>query len=81
MELLVPEHFLVMGAIGAARLAREATDGHKTRFASFEVAKVDFQSRTFECEGCANRCEVVELLKDGSVVDRYGDRCGRWSEL
>lgn len=81
MDLLVPENFLVMGAIGAAILAREATEGSNTRFAGFEVARVEFESRTFECEGCANRCEVVELLREGRVLDRYGDRCGRWSEL
>lgn len=81
MELLVPEHFLVMGAIGAAILAQEATKGSNTRFAGFEAAQVKFESRTFECEGCANRCEVMELLREKAVIDRYGDRCGRWSEL
>jgi len=80
-EIIVPDHFLVMGAIGAAILAQEATDSKKTRFAGFEIADIPFQSRAFECEGCPNRCEVIETLKEEVIIDRYGDRCGKWSEL
>ncbi len=78
-EITVPEHFLVMGAIGAAILAAEHTRGRSSSFAGFEVAEINFESRVFECEGCPNRCEVVETLREAEVVDRYGDRCGRWS--
>ena len=96
-EIIVPQHFLVMGAIGAAILAQEQTGikdsatctGHSalgtfqktSRFAGFETAEAPFQSRAFECEGCPNRCEVIETLKEGKVIDRYGDRCGKWSEI
>lgn len=80
-KVVVPEHFLVMGAIGAAILAREETDGRKSRFAGFETADVRFKSSSFECEGCPNRCEVVETSRETEVIDRYGDRCGKWSEL
>jgi predicted CoA-substrate-specific enzyme activase len=79
--VLVPEHFLVMGAIGAAILAMEDTEGRATKFAGFATAGVAFESRGFECEGCPNRCEVVETLREGEVIDRYGDRCGKWSQL
>jgi hypothetical protein len=70
-----------MGAIGAAILAREETEGRKSRFAGFDTADVQFKSRSFECEGCPNRCEVVETVREEAVIDRYGDRCGKWSEL
>ncbi|MEO0108128.1 MAG: acyl-CoA dehydratase activase [candidate division WOR-3 bacterium] len=79
LELVVPEHFLVMGAIGAAILAREHTNGQKSKFAGFETAEVSFASTSFECDGCPNRCEVVETAREGKVIDRYGDRCGKWS--
>ncbi len=78
-EITVPEYFLVMGAIGAAILAAEHTQGKPSNFAGFEVAEVEFESRVFECEGCPNRCEVIETLRKAEVIDRYGDRCGRWS--
>jgi predicted CoA-substrate-specific enzyme activase len=80
-EVVVPEHFLVMGAFGAALLAAEATDSKGSRFAGFRVADVGFSTRSFECEGCPNRCEVIETLREHEVIDRYGDRCGKWSKL
>ncbi len=80
-EVLVPEHFLVMGAVGAAIVASEETDGKATRFAGFDVADTVFETRAFECEGCPNRCEVIETLREQKVIDRYGDRCGKWSKL
>ncbi|NPV13552.1 2-hydroxyglutaryl-CoA dehydratase [candidate division WOR-3 bacterium] len=79
VEITVPEHFLVMGAIGAAILASEETESKKSRFAGFEMADIIFETRVFECDGCPNRCEVVETLREGDVIDRYGDRCGKWS--
>ena len=80
-EVVVPDHFLVMGAVGAAMLAAEETDGKGSRFAGFATAELGFSSRAFECEGCPNRCEVIETLREGKVIDRYGDRCGKWSKL
>jgi len=81
MAVTVPEHFLVMGAVGAAILAAEETGAAGTKFAGFEVADVQFETRVFECDGCPNRCEVIETLRRGAVIDRYGDRCGKWSQL
>ncbi|MGB9741628.1 MAG: acyl-CoA dehydratase activase [candidate division WOR-3 bacterium] len=78
-EITVPDYFLVMGAIGAAILAAEETRGTRSRFAGFQVAETEFETRVFECDGCPNRCEVVETLRQGAVIDRYGDRCGKWS--
>lgn len=78
--LVVPEHFLVMGAIGAAILAREENlKLPGTKFAGWDTANINFQSRSFECEGCPNRCEVIETLRESEVIDRYGDRCGKWA--
>jgi predicted CoA-substrate-specific enzyme activase len=80
-EVVVPEHFLVMGAFGAALLAAEEVERGQTRFAGFEVADMAFGTRAFECDGCPNRCEVVETMRETEVIDRYGDRCGRWSKV
>jgi hypothetical protein len=70
-----------MGAVGAAILAAEETVGRRSTFAGFATADVEFETRAFECEGCPNHCEVVETLRAGSVIDRHGDRCGKWSRL
>jgi len=80
MEIHVPEHYNVMGALGAAILAREETN--KTgfsKFKGFSVANADYHAGGFECNGCSNLCEVVEIYESDTVIARWGDRCGKWS--
>lgn len=79
LEIIVPPYYNVMGALGAAMLAREATSRKGTRFRGFKVAESDFNVGGFACDGCTNVCEVVEIMESGRVMARWGDRCGRWS--
>ncbi len=77
-QVEVPDHFLTMGAIGAALLAKFQSTG-TTRFLGFERSvEQSFQPRGFECTDCPNQCEIVEAVRDGEVVARYGSRCGKW---
>ena len=79
-EVVVPEHYHVMGAVGAAILASESAKT-ATRFRGFKTAKSKFESSSFECSGCANCCEVVTILQDkNTIIGRFGDKCGKWSE-
>lgn len=79
-EVIVPQYFNVMGAIGAAILAREEIAlGGTTRFKGFEASEILYEASSFECQGCPNRCEVVQIRMEGKVVARWGDRCGKWS--
>lgn len=81
-EIIVPPHANVMGAIGACLLAKdEARKTGKTNFLGFDVAESNFHVNSFECDGCANMCEVVGFHRDGELVARWGDKCGRWSNL
>ncbi|EGO61746.1 acyl-CoA dehydratase activase [Acetonema longum] len=78
--VLVPPHYNVMGAIGAALLAREKLHNQApTAFRGFAVADWQYHSRSFECGGCPNLCEVIEIVMNGRTVARWGDRCGKWS--
>ena len=80
MEIEVPQHHDVMGAIGAALLSREAVDRTgRTNFKGLDVADFRFDVKGIDCNGCANMCEVVEIREDGQVIACWGDRCGRWS--
>jgi predicted CoA-substrate-specific enzyme activase len=80
-EVIIPKHFLVMGAIGAAILAKEyISEGKQTKFAGFETADIKFITKAFECKDCPNACEVIETFREDEIIDRYGDRCGKWSE-
>lgn len=78
-QITVPPHCEVLGAIGAAILAKEMYQG-KTNFIGFErLRKRTYSLKSFECKGCANVCTVkmVEIEKEG-VTYYYGDRCQRY---
>ena len=77
----VPERPGIMGAIGAAILAKEGVGAKPSTFAGFGVADAAFSTGGFECKDCPNMCEIVELRKDDQVIARWGGRCGKWSAL
>ncbi len=81
LKVVIPSNFKVMGAIGAALLAKESLEktGCKTKFKGFDLADMIFRSKSFECEGCANRCEVVKIQSENTIQGYFGDRCGKWS--
>ncbi|HEX3032436.1 MAG TPA: acyl-CoA dehydratase activase [Bacillota bacterium] len=81
LKVTVPRYFNVMGAIGAAILAQEAVaQGKPTLFKGLKVAEDDYKAASFECDGCPNRCEVIEIKNGTQLLARWGDRCGKWSQ-
>lgn len=78
--VIVPEDHNVMGAIGAALLAKQEMTAHprSSRFRGFQVTDQDFTPTSFECDGCTNHCEVVKVEQAGRIVAMWGDRCGKW---
>ncbi len=79
-KLYIPQYYDVMGAMGAAILSAEVKKT-KTKFRGFDTALSDFNSTSFECENCPNCCEVVTIMQDeATLVGRFGDKCGKWSE-
>ncbi len=79
-KVIVPEHHEVMGAIGAALLAKEDTQRRSvpSQFKGFEVADVNYRTSSFECKSCANVCEIAQILVESKVVARWGGRCDMW---
>lgn len=79
-EVFVPEHFNMMGSIGAAILAKSAVEKAGTsNFRGFDLANKSIISRSFECDGCHNKCEVVKIYENNQVIGYFADRCGKWS--
>lgn len=84
MEIIVPEHFKVMGAFGSALLAKRNFERRRissnfrglSRIASFTCTP-----RTFACTDCPNNCEVNEFYISGELVSRWGSKCGKWFNL
>ncbi|MEA2071453.1 MAG: acyl-CoA dehydratase activase [Asgard group archaeon] len=79
-EIIVPEHFAVMGSIGSAILAQEEMQKNprETSFHGWDLPNIHFETSGFECDGCPNRCEIVEIRKNNQLIARWGSRCGKW---
>ena len=75
-EIIVPPHNAVLGAIGAALLAKEkiALTGHSTRFRGYDMTQVDYTLREFTCKGCGNQCSIQEFNVEGEKTF-WGDKC------
>ena len=79
VSLVIPKHFDVMGAIGAAKLVKKGKLS-RTQFRGFDLPRKSCSTRGFECEECENQCEVIELLVDHQVVACWGDLCERYRQ-
>ncbi len=80
LDIIVPLYHKVMGAIGAAILAKEALEktGHPTEFKGFNLENAHLLTHGFECTDCSNQCEVVAIKENEIIIGYYGDRCGKW---
>ncbi|MFH1657406.1 MAG: BadF/BadG/BcrA/BcrD ATPase family protein [bacterium] len=79
-EIIIPKYNTVMGAFGVALLVKE-NPPVKTKFSGFGVIDKDIKCTSFQCKGCPNQCEVIEARIEEKVVARWGDRCGKWSNM
>jgi len=81
-EVVVPRYHHVMGAIGAAILAKEKMDrqAYKSKFRGFEASGQEFRTSSFQCAGCTNTCEVVKIKTGRKLLACWGGRCGKWEE-
>lgn len=77
-EVFVPKEHKIMGAFGAALLAREKTAG-RTRFHGFEAGSVDMELKEYHCSGCSNSCRVTAIESGGKRRGYFGDKCGKYS--
>lgn len=81
LEVIVPENYGVMGAIGIALLAKAEMEG-SLRVSSMKtleaIESAEFRTSSFTCLNCANECEVVRFEENGKPVGHRGGRCGRW---
>lgn len=80
LPVVIPPHYNVMGAIGAALLAKEQVkEKPATVFRGFDLIHNNYRPHSFECKGCPNLCEIIEIQLNNEIAARWGDRCGKWS--
>jgi predicted CoA-substrate-specific enzyme activase len=79
LEVVVPAHHNVMGAIGSAILAMELElESGETCFNGFSVTDMEYESTSFGCNGCSNTCEIIRIKVEGKTLARWGGRCDKW---
>ncbi len=71
-NVVVDDFGPLMGAIGAAILARDSQEENEF---SFDVKDISFETRGFDCGGCPNNCEIMYVLREGKMLDAWGNRC------
>ncbi len=76
-RITVPEHCELTGAIGAAMLAMERIKG-PTKFRGFDVSRVPYEIRSFECRACPNQCSISKVSVKNCPPLFYGGRCDRY---
>jgi predicted CoA-substrate-specific enzyme activase len=71
-QVTVDENGHLMGAIGAAILAKSSNQRNEFDFA---VENMDFSTREIHCGRCSNNCEIICVYRNGKLIDGWGNRC------
>jgi predicted CoA-substrate-specific enzyme activase len=80
-EIIVPENHDVLGALGAALLAKDNyLKGEKTKFKGFDIINSVFKTKSFECKDCSNLCEIVTIYQEDKLIACWNSKCGQWTE-
>ncbi len=81
-QIIIPPHFDVTGAIGAAILAkRSMSENQRTRFKGFGVSDVNYEVSRFVCKGCTNHCEISRVkIQNEQKSLYYGGRCEKYEK-
>jgi len=77
----IPPNFDVTGALGVAIIAKEHCEKKgitKSKFKGFDMGKKHYTITSFECQDCANNCEIRKVeVEDGTIL-YYGSRCEKY---
>lgn len=81
-EISIPPHHEVIGAIGAALLAKDQIKGNgNTKFKGFSIKDSAYSISSFECRGCPNYCEINRIrIEQEDRTIFYGGRCEKYEE-
>jgi predicted CoA-substrate-specific enzyme activase len=77
-KIIVPPYNGVIGAVGAALLARQqaARSVFRTQFRGYDLSNINYDLREFVCKGCSNSCTIQEF-RVGNERTYWGDKCSQ----
>ena len=76
-KIIVPPAPHLMGALGMAVIARRYGVDRPRRI----DVETNFRTKLRTGDECANRCEIVDLIKNGKMLGSVGNRCEKCSAL
>ncbi len=77
-EVVRPDIAGIMGAFGAALIARERHEGKETSMLSFEqICNLTYTTSMTNCRGCTNHCRLTINKFNGNRRYISGNRCER----
>ena len=76
-KIITDEHGHLMGALGVAILSKKEPE---INF-NFNIIKTKFETTSINCSGCPNNCEIICVKKDNQLLDSWGNRCEKGTNL
>jgi predicted CoA-substrate-specific enzyme activase len=77
-EILVSSDYShLMGALGAAILSRNVLfqkSGAESIF-DFNLKNISHKTKSRECTKCPNNCEIIEIYRNETLLDSWGNKC------
>ena len=77
-KIIVNKNSHLMGAFGIAVMARESK---REEVFDFDIDNYTIETKLYNCGRCANNCEIVTVYKNNNLIDYWGNRCERGSEI
>ncbi len=72
-DIITDENGHLMGSLGVAILAKKAPE---VNF-SFNIVDKKFKTNLRNCQKCPNKCEIIEIRQDDTLIDSWGNRCDK----
>jgi predicted CoA-substrate-specific enzyme activase len=69
-KIYVDQYAHLMGALGVAILAKNSREEQ-----DFDISEMHFETRSIECEKCANNCEIICVYRNDDLIDAWGNKC------
>ena len=73
-NIIVDKNSHLMGALGAAILAKQSKQEKEF---NFNIEEITFETKGLNCHGCPNNCEIIQVIRNKKIIDSWGNRCDK----
>lgn len=77
-EVIIPEDYNVMPALGSALIAKERQKG-PTEFKGHDFIDQEIVRKVWHCTDCGNNCELIDVIVAGKKLSTTGSLCGKYN--